>query len=374
MAIYHLSVKFIKRSSGRSATAAAAYRAAEKVHDYKTDITHDYRKKRSVFGAEILAPDNSPEWVYEREKLWNEVEKVEKRCDAQVAREIDVALPVELNREQKKELVRDFVKEQLVSKGMVADIAFHDFDSKNPHAHILLTTRPINDDGRFGFKERSWNKKDVLEQLRFDWAEKVNQALEQAGHKEVKVDHRTLEEQGINRLPQIHLGANVAKMKERGIRTSKGDEYDRISATNRRIELLEKNIDNLNSLAEIMKRQEERKQEKLKQEQLKRSTLKKEEVKKFASTLIKLWDFQNRPSIYEGNYYDLRYSDKKLTLTRKSGELLVELPFDRNNSQKWNLNEKDKERLRELGKELNKLEQEKQQERQRSSQQRGLSR
>ncbi len=391
MAIYHLSVKFIKRSSGRSATAAAAYRAAEKVHDYKTDITHDYRKKRGVFGAEILAPDNSPEWVYEREKLWNEVEKVEKRCDAQVAREIDVALPVELNREQKKELVRDFVKEQLVSKGMVADIAFHDFDSKNPHAHILLTTRPINDDGRFGFKERSWNKKDVLEQLRFDWAEKVNQALEQAGHKEVKVDHRTLEEQGINRLPQIHLGANVAKMKERGIRTSKGDEYDRISATNRRIELLEKNIDNLNSLAEIMKRQEERKQEKLKQEQLKRSTLKKEEVvrgamptagcassrasfQKFASTLIKLWDFQNRPSIYEGNYYDLRYSDKKLTLTRKSGELLVELPFDRNNSQKWNLNEKDKERLRELGKELNKLEQEKQQERQRSSQQRGLSR
>ena len=374
MAIYHLSVKFIKRSSGRSATAAAAYRAAEKVHDYKTDVTHDYRKKRGVFGAEILAPDNSPEWVYEREKLWNEVEKVEKRCDAQVAREIDVALPVELNREQKKELVRDFVKEQLVSKGMVADIAFHDFDSKNPHAHILLTTRPINDDGRFGFKERSWNKKDVLEQLRFDWAEKVNQALEQAGHKEVKVDHRTLEEQGINRLPQIHLGANVAKMKERGIRTSKGDEYDRISATNRRIELLEKNIDNLNSLAEIMKRQEERKQEKLKQEQLKRSTLKKEEVKKFASTLIKLWDFQNRPSIYEGNYYDLRYSDKKLTLTRKSGELLVELPFDRNNSQKWNLNEKDKERLRELGKELNKLEQEKQQERQRSSQQRGLSR
>ncbi len=248
MAIYHLNVKVVQRSKGRSATAAAAYRAAEKIHDDKTNVTHDYRKKRGVFGAEILAPSNTPDWVNNREKLWNEVEKIEKRCDARVAREIDIALPVELNREQKKELVRDFVKEQFISQGMVADISFHNFNSNNPHAHIMLTTRRINDNG-FGFKQRDWDKKELLQQWRFYWAEKVNLSLEQAGHKDIKVDHRTLEEQGVNRLPQIHLGPDVTKMKERGIRTSKGDEYDRISATNSRIELLEKNIDNLSCYA-----------------------------------------------------------------------------------------------------------------------------
>lgn len=452
MAIYHLSVKIVKRSSGRSATAAAAYRAAEKIHDYKTDVTHDYRKKRSVFGAEIIAPDGSPEWAYQREKLWNKVEKIEKRCDAQVAREIDVALPVELNREQKKELVRDFVKEQLVSKGMVADVAFHNFDSKNPHAHILLTTRPINDDGRFGFKERSWNKKDALEQLRSCWAEKVNLSLEQAGHKEVKVDHRTLEEQGINRIPQIHLGADVAQMKKRGIPTERGDEYDRIADANLKIKQLEQEINNMNSLVARIEREERHRLEVATKEnkELAQNLVKfwwfkgqpkshlgtnydlqysadhkltltrksgeliaelelplsqnkpqtwnlnkedkerlsklnmillptQEEAKRFRSALIKAWNFQNRPSFYEGYHYNLRYEDAKLTLTRKSGELVVEIPFDRNKSTSWNLKEKDKERLNQLGQEMDEkikqLEQEEQKKQQRSSQKGwGLSR
>lgn len=448
MAIYHLSVKFVKRSSGRSATAAAAYRAAEKIHDYKTDITHDYRKKRSVFGAEIIAPEGSPEWVYQREKLWNEVEKVEKRCDAQVAREIDIALPVELNREQKKELAKDFVREQLASKGMIADIAFHNFDSHNPHAHILLTTRPINDDGRFGFKERSWNKKDALEQLRSCWAEKVNLSLEQAGHKEVKVDHRTLEEQGINRIPQIHLGADVAQMKKRGIRTNRGDEYDRIADANLKIKQLEQEINNMNSLVARIEREERRltDADTKENEELAHNLVKfwwfkgqpkshngtnydlqysaehkltltrksgeliaelqlplnqnkpqtwnlneedkerlsklnmlllptQEEVKRFSSSLIKLWDFQDRPSFYEGYHYNLRHEDSKLTLTRKSGELVALIPFDQNKPTSWNLNEKDKERLSELSEAFKQIEQEKQQERRQSSQQqRGLSR
>ncbi len=452
MAIYHLSVKIVKRSSGRSATAAAAYRAAEKIHDYKTDVTHDYRKKRGVFGAEIIAPDGSPKWVYERKKLWNEVEKVEKRCDAQVAREIDIALPVELNREQKKELVKDFVREELVSKGMVADIAFHNFDDHNPHAHILLTTRPINDDGRFGFKERSWNKKDALEQLRFCWAEKVNLSLEQAGHKEVKVDHRTLEEQGINRIPQIHLGADVAQMKKRGIRTNRGDEYDRIADANLKIKQLEQEINNMNSLVARIEREERHRLEvatkenkKLAQNLVKfwwfkgqpkshlgtnydlqysadhkltltrksgeliaelqlplnqnkpqtwnlneqdKELLSKlnmlllptqEEAKRFRSALIKAWNFQNRPSFYEGYHYNLRYEDAKLTLTRKSGELVVEIPSDRNKPTSWNLKEKDKERLNQLGQEMDEkikqLEQEEQKKQQRSSQKGwGLSR
>ena len=344
MAIYHLSVKVVQRSKGRSATAAAAYRAAEKIHDDKTNVTHDYRKKRGVFGAEILAPFHAPDWVNNREKLWNEVEKIEKRCDARVAREIDIALPVELNREQKKELVRDFVKEQFISQGMVADISFHNFDSHNPHAHIMLTTRQINDSG-FGFKKRDWDKKELLQQWRSCWAEKVNLSLEQAGHKDIKVDHRSLEEQGINRLPQIHLGPDVTKMKERGIRTSKGDEYDRISATNRRIELLEKNIDNLNSLAEIMRRQEERRQEKLKQEQLERerSTLKKEEVERFASILKQAWQCIGQPKFYETkNYYFENYEDR-LKFTRKSGEVVIDLPLDGSHSPVSNIKEGDKE-------------------------------
>ncbi len=344
MAIYHLSVKVVQRSKGRSATAAAAYRAAEKIHDDKTNVTHDYRKKRGVFGSEILAPSNTPDWVNNREKLWNEVEKIEKRCDARVAREVDVALPVELNREQKKKLVRDFVNEQFISKGMVADIAFHNFDSKNPHAHIMLTTRRINDDG-FGFKQRDWDKKELLQQWRSCWAEKVNLSLEQSGHKEVKVDHRTLEAQGINRLPQIHLGADVAQMKERGIRTSKGDEYDRISATNRRIELLEKNIDNLNSLAEIMRRQEERRQEKLKQEQLERerSTLKKEEVERFASILKQAWQCIGQPKFYETKNYCFENYEDRLKFTRKSGEVIIDLPLDGSHSPVSNIKEGDKE-------------------------------
>ena len=461
MAIYHLNVKIIQRSKGCSATAAAAYRAAEKIHDDKTNVTHDYRKKRGVFGAEILAPSHAPDWVNNRDKLWNEVEKIEKRCDARVAREIDIALPVELNREQKKELVRDFVKEQFISQGMVADISFHNFDStacrrqggisKNPHAHIMLTTRHINDDG-FGFKQRDWDKKELLQQWRSDWAQKVNLYLEQAGHKEIKVDHRTLEEQGINRLPQIHLGADVAHMKKRGIRTNRGDEYDRIADANLRIKQLEQEINNMNNLVARIEREKRHRLEvatkenkelaqnlvkfwwfkgqpkshlgtnydlqysadhkltlsrksgeliaelqlplnqnkpqfwNLNEEDKERlSKLKmlllptQEEAKKFRSALIKAWNFQNRPSFYEGYHYNLRYEDAKLTLTRKSGESVVEIPFDRNKPTSWNLKEKDKERLNQLGQEMDErikqLEQQEQKKQQRSSQKGwGLSR
>ena len=365
MAIYHLSVKVVQRSKGRSATAAAAYRAAEKIHDDRNDITHDYRKKRGVFGAEILAPSHAPDWVNNREKLWNEVEKIEKRCDARVAREIDIALPVKLNREQKKALVKDFVNEQFISQGMVADISFHNFDSKNPHAHIMLTTRQINDDG-FGFKERDWDKKELLQEWRSSWAEKVNLSLEQAGHKDIKVDHRTLEEQGINRLPQIHLGPSVAKMKERGISTNRGDEYDRISATNRKIELLEKNIDNLNSLAEIMRRQEERRQEKLKQEQLERerSTPKKEEVERFASILKQAWRCVGQPKFLETDSYCFEHVENQLKITRNSGELVADLPLDSRQEPVFNIKEGDFERFEKISEIVKEFEREKAEEQQ----------
>ncbi len=240
MAIYHYSVSIIGRSSGRSATAAAAYRAGEKISDLRTGQTFDYTRKKGVDATVILAPESAPNWVKNREQLWNEVERVERRKDSQLAREIDVAIPSELSNSQKQELVKAFVTNQFVSKGMVADVAFHHLDSHNPHAHILLTMRDISPNG-FGKKNRDWNRKDLLEEQRSSWELIANRALEQAGL-EVRIDHRSLEEQGINRIPQIHLGADVAAMLKRGIATERGEEYLSIQAANQKIKALEGQI------------------------------------------------------------------------------------------------------------------------------------
>lgn len=230
MALYHFSVSVIKRSAGRSATGAAAYRAAEKIHDDRTGLLHDYTRKRGVYSTEILAPANAPSWVHQRSHLWNAVEQTEKRHDAQVAREIDVALPTELTHEQKQDLLRSFVRAHILPQGMVADVAYHDFNSHNPHAHLLLTMRPIEGEG-FGNKNREWNREEMLTHWREAWAEHVNQALERYGHA-ARVDHRTLAAQGVERVAQIHLGAAVHPMHQRGVPTDRGDEYDRIAATN----------------------------------------------------------------------------------------------------------------------------------------------
>ncbi len=236
MAIYHYSVSIIGRSSGRCAPAAAAYRAGEKISDHRTGQTFDYTRKKGVDATVILAPESAPNWVNNREQLWNEVERVERRKDSQLAREIDVAIPSELSHSQKQELVKAFVTNQFVSQGMVADVAFHHLDSHNPHAHILLTMREISPNG-FGKKNRDWNRKDLLKEQRSSWELIANRALERAGHSE-KIDHRTLEEQGINRIPQIHLGADVAAMMKRGIATERGEEYLRREAANQKIKAL----------------------------------------------------------------------------------------------------------------------------------------
>jgi hypothetical protein len=238
MAIYHLNAKVISRGKGKSATAAAAYRAAEKIYDERTGLTFDYTRKYGVYATEIIAPNNAPDWVKEREKLWNEVELVETRSNSRVAREFDIALPVELDHLQKQELVRGFVREELVNLGLVADVAYHDIDTHNPHAHILLTTRKVD---RVGFttKERQCDLKDFLLGLRESWSEHTNRALERAGTSE-RIDHRSLSEQGVNRIPQIHLGANVAAMMDKGIATERGDEYLGIIAANQEIKELER--------------------------------------------------------------------------------------------------------------------------------------
>ena len=238
MAIYHFSASIISRSSGRSATASAAYRAGEKIIDERTGEIHDYTHKKGVDSTFILAPNSAPDWVFNREKLWNEVEKVERRKDSQLAREINVALPTELTTPQQLKLVRKFVTDQFVNQGMVADVAFHDLNTHNPHAHIMLTMREIDEQGFSLKKNRDWNRKELLEQQRKTWAETVNQALEQAGVN-LLVDHRSLEEQGINRLPQIHLGNHVNAMMKRGIATQRGDTWLAINSFNQQLATLE---------------------------------------------------------------------------------------------------------------------------------------
>jgi hypothetical protein len=194
MAIYHLRASMISRSQGRSATAAIAYRVAERIEDRRTGLVFDYAARGGVDYTEILAPDHAPDWVRDRSELWNRVEESETRKNSQVAREVRVALPAELTHAARVELVRDFAQEQFVDRGMIADIALHapgrDGDDRNHHAHILLTTREIGSDG-FTTKNRDWNKVEVLEGWREAWARDSNAALERAGIEE-RVDHRTL--------------------------------------------------------------------------------------------------------------------------------------------------------------------------------------
>ena len=190
----------ISRSQGRSATAASAYRVAERIEDRRTGLTFDYAARGGVDHTEILAPDHAPDWVRDRSELWNRVEEAETRKNSQVAREIRMALPDELTHAQRVALVRDYAQAQFVDRGMVADIALHapgrEGDERNHHAHILLTTRELDaessvPDRGFTTKNRDWNKVEVLEGWREAWARDSNAALERAGIED-RVDHRTL--------------------------------------------------------------------------------------------------------------------------------------------------------------------------------------
>ena len=234
VAVYVVRMEGIGRSAGRSATAAAAYRSGEQVKDERTGKTHDYTGKTDIYDSEILKPAIAPERLGDRTTLWNEVEQGEKRKDAQLSREFLVALPVELNNHERQELTRDFVQDQFVDKGMIADVGYHDFNSHNPHAHIMLTMRSVDEEG-FGKKKREWNKREKLQQQREAWARHANAHLEQAGY-EVRIDHRSLKEQGSERQPQPKLGPAVMNMEAKGIRTDKGDEFRRVNKANRDLE------------------------------------------------------------------------------------------------------------------------------------------
>ena len=198
MAIYHFSAQIIGRSDGRSSVAAAAYRSGEALTDERTGTECRYdRRRERIAHTEILAPAGSPAWATDRNSLWNAVERGERRKDAQLAREFEIALPVELTEQQNQDLVRDWVQAEFIPLGVVVDISHHrDRRGRNPHAHIMKTTRAIDGDG-FGPKLRDLNRAEQLEQWRSSWAEAVNSALARAGH-QARVDHRSLEAQGID--------------------------------------------------------------------------------------------------------------------------------------------------------------------------------
>jgi hypothetical protein len=248
MAIYHLSASIIARSSGRSAVAAAAYRSGSRLEDRQLEKTHDYTPRRGIERSFIVAPENAPAWVRDREELWNRAELAEKRKDARTAREINIALPHELTEEQRAALVRRFAQDAFVKHGMVADVAIHrpdkHGDERNHHAHILLTTRELDGENFAAKKQREWDREETLERWRELWAEYQNDALEEAGSSE-RVDHRSYEDRGVGRVPTHHLGYQASAMERRGIPTRIGEENREAMAQNQELDML------VNELAEL---------------------------------------------------------------------------------------------------------------------------
>jgi hypothetical protein len=250
MAQYRFHAAIVCRSGGQSVVAAAAYRAGETLHDERTGEIKDYsRRAWSVLYTRILTPENAPAWMRDRQRLWNGVEQREdfstKRSTAQLARSLELSLPHELTHEQHVQLVCDFVKAEFVDRGMIADIAIHAppyrGDGTNHHAHILLTMRAIDDEGVFGNKNRAWNKDELLEEWRERWADYQNRALEKYGF-DACVDHRTLEDQGIDREPTIHLGPSTQALEDQGIPTDRGDQNRRIKSNNDNLALAKQDL------------------------------------------------------------------------------------------------------------------------------------
>jgi len=238
MAIYHLSVKVISRSAGRSAVAAAAYRSAGRLHDERIDRTHDFTNKGGVVHSEVLLPEGAPEHLSDRERLWNAVEASEKRKDAQLSREVEFAIPRELDQEEGIRLARDFVEREFVDRGMIADLNIHwDIGTDGlakPHAHVMLTMREIGREGGesvFGAKVRDWNRTELVEHWRERWAEHVNERLTELDI-DARIDHRSLEAQGIDLEPQDKIGPAASRMEGRGLEAERIEDHRAIAERN----------------------------------------------------------------------------------------------------------------------------------------------
>ena len=251
--------------------AAAAYRSGEKLVNEWDGMTHDYTRKGGVVHTEIMLPAHAPPEFQDRSTLWNSVEEIEKSATAQLAREIEVALPVELSRAEQLALVRAFVKDNFVSAGMCADFAIHDKGTGNPHAHIMLTIRPLKEDGTWGAKCRKvydldsqgqripdgkggwkshredttdWNQRSNAEKWRAAWAAYTNRALEAAGRPE-RIDHRSYKRQSVDKIPSIHMGSAASQMERRGIQTEKGNINREIAADNKLLKEIKARITRL---------------------------------------------------------------------------------------------------------------------------------
>ena len=236
MAIFHLDAGIISRGDGHSAVAAAAYRAGERIVETRTGAVHDYSRRSGVDHCEIMAPRGAAGWCKKRARLWNRAEDAERRADSQIARQIGLALPRELSFKQRRRLVRRYVRKQFTSRGMVADIAYHDQDGENPHVHILLTMRRLAGSGFSAKKERVWNRRECVDEWRSGWAHDVNAFLRRAGCRN-RVDHRSLAAQRadalaagndelaarLDRAPGRHYGRAATAIQARADRVESAD-------------------------------------------------------------------------------------------------------------------------------------------------------
>ena len=249
---FHFNISIISRGKGKSAVASAAYISCEKLTNEWDGVTHDYHNKKGLEHKEIFLPENAPKEFLDRSTLWNSVELNEKAINAQLARNFIIALPKELSLEENKDLIREFIQENFVSKGMIADLAIHqgnDEGNGNIHAHIMTTVRPLNQDSTWGAKSKKeylldeqgkkilgkngkpktrkidltdWNNKENAEKWREHFATLCNQYLETAGEQK-RVDHRSYKRQGKEEIPTIHLGASAGALERKGVETEKGN-------------------------------------------------------------------------------------------------------------------------------------------------------
>jgi len=258
--IYHFSAKVVSRGKGQSAVASAAYRAGAELVDERTGEVKDFTRKERVDFSEIAAPENAPEWVRDRQRLWNEVESGEKRKDAQLCREVNAALPKALTLDEQKNIVREFVAENYTKRGMVTDWNIHDSQGKNPHVHMMITMREIGPEGFAKKKNRDWNRKEFLEQQREGWAKTTNKELNRVGF-DYRIDHRSLEAQGIDRIPQKHLGPrpNIYQKAEHSQIIQANKELAQLTKDLKEIQARQKEIHG--KAAELQEQQQERTQE-----------------------------------------------------------------------------------------------------------------
>jgi Ti-type conjugative transfer relaxase TraA len=234
MAIYHFSAKVISRASGSSALASAAYRSAERLHDDRLDRSHDFTNKAGVIHSEVMLPEDAPKRLGDRSTLWNEVEATELRKDAQLSREVEFAIPREMTQQQGIELARDFVQAEFVERGMIADLNVHwDIGADGlakPHAHVMLTMREVNEEG-FGAKVRDWNRTELVQSWRESWETHVNERLAELDI-DARIDHRSLEAQGIELEPQNKIGPAASRMAGHGLEAERIAEHADIARRN----------------------------------------------------------------------------------------------------------------------------------------------